>query len=303
MALVTLARLRSACLATSTLESNIPHDRYNHLICFVPRQVQPLLIRVANELLAVQSIPQDLAQSTMAVLMGHTLIDHIEMVDEICGLCHPDQEDQRTRSLVEAQDAGGEYSFRMHRLIRHLQHTHSQVLSAAENDLIDSEIARLSKLLAQIVAHVVALFRRYGLDEEAEFAQAVGILHDGSAGYYLFVKGKRLEDCLMRTTLHQWLDNIPEKNMVGSIPGAPCSGELEVLRDNAHLYDLEHRDILGRTALYIAITRGWRSVVNILLEAGADLTIVTTSGRFTARRKEAGSSNATRAHKWELVKY
>jgi hypothetical protein len=281
LAMQTLARLQSDCMAPSSPGASIPRTQYDYLVCFVPTQVLPVLNKVARELLAMPGISQNFARSIVVVLMGHTMTDRVEVDGKGCTLCHWDQEDHILRSVESTGDAGSKYLSRHYRLVRHLRHTPNEMLSAAEYVRIDAEIDHLSELSAQVLAHVVALFQRHEMDEAAEFAQATGMIHDSSVGYYSFTKGRELRDCLMRSTLHQWLDSIPWTLPNGK-PAAPSSWEIKTLRENARLYDLEHRDVLGRSALYIVSKRGWLSVVDILLEAGADATIVTMQGRQSA---------------------
>jgi hypothetical protein len=250
---------------------------------FVRNTVRSVLQKVANELLLERSISPNLARSVMASMIGHSMINP-EIISK-CTLCWPDDhEGQILRSLEEAKDAGGEYQARRFRLATHLNYygNWARVHKLYHDHLVENEFSRCFALSTQIVSHVVSLFERYKIREFAETAWTTEIFYDESVGYWLFERGREQQDCLKRSTLHQWLDY--QRSDLSE-------DQLHTLRNNATLFALRHQDILGRTPLDIARTKGWADAIQTLLDCESSQTSKSRFGNLPIQYSSANNSD------------
>lgn len=176
------------------------------------------------------------------------------------------------RDLITAADAEGDTVE-----VAHLQEELSALSSPTDNDLHDAltksfrDLAHLASDVLQGLAITESDLAALGFTDELSLPTAHRAMHAGFekiAAKLLFESTKQnhcLPDILGRSTIHIAVET-------GCLQILRC-----LLEQNTKACDL--RDVLQRTPLLIAAWKGQLAVLDILLEAGADITARDLSNR------------------------
>ncbi|CAO2658784.1 Nn.00g065070.m01.CDS01 [Neocucurbitaria sp. VM-36] len=127
--------------------------------------------------------------------------------------------------------------------------------------LLKDTVSRYVKMSKKVQWDAHETFLRIGMVEMSHMSHQIGWYHPQGVGYQLFLERAEVVDCLGRSPLHFWLDDI-SRDLQGE--------ELEILKEPGYISILNKPDILGRTPLHITCQYGWEAATQVLLELGAD---------------------------------
>lgn len=204
-------------------------------------------------------------------LMQHLVspVDEVDLYPGKCPLCEsPDGDSPGTAERPHGLDLGASFEACRNRLIWHYRDMHS-CTHIMNVERVIGKLEEYERLAERLISDVSETLKKLVGRDLAKLSRAVGLYHDDRI--IRLEESVTVKDCLRRTALHCWLDQLYRPNM----------SDLVYLQhliplDAGQTRDMVNQlDILDRSPLYIACQKNWKQGVVKLLQAGADPTVCT----------------------------